>query len=839
MEVFKIFGTLGLRDNEYRQGLSRAEQQGQRASNNINKGFSNTGNMFGATGAAAMGMGASMLGVAGVTVGVGAALVGTISAGANFEKQLSSVKAMTGATDAQMAQMTAQAKQLGAETKFSASQAAEGMAFLGMAGFKTNDIMAAMPGMLNLAAAGNLDLGRAADIASNIMAGFGLEASQAGHAADVLAYASSNSNTNVEQLGEAMKYASGTASTVGFSMEETTAAMMAMADVGLQGSVAGQAFASSLGRLAKPSKEAQKAIDAMNISFFDQQGKIKPLPAIIGELEKGMGGMSEKQKTATLQTIFGAEAFKNWAALIKKGSTTLEENTTALEKSNGKAKEMADTMNDNLIGAWDGFTSKVEGLAITIFGILAPALYGILAGATAAVSGIDSFIQAIIPMDSYIQGIQNMTEAIKLMWKTASGDGEAGIAAVDLMTSMGLSPEAQEMAMSVIYNIQNGINLLKALVSGDWGEASKIMDKLGITPEAQAQITSIAQSIGVVISNLANIIGTMIGVAAQLVVHAWGLIMSATTAVWGAILPFVQPILSALASFVGSASTIISNFWKNNMEPIKTITTVVWNVVTSVTRAAMAIFGAVISATMGIIGPLISQTMNVISTVISVVLNVITGNWSGAWSSIKDFFSSTWDNIVSLAQGFVNGIGSLFQGFVSAIGNIFAPVAALIGAPFEAAWKTVDKVVGWIGGAVDKVAGFIGKIGDGAKALGGFVGLSFSAPVNNVQGSGGGAVAASSVNGFENGGLFKPNNERMIKIGDAKKYDEAVLPLEKGVLGMIGDKISENMKMQQPEVIEKEPPTFIIEVNGKRFARAIADDMNQVLGGLKVREVRQ
>ena len=121
-------------------------------------------------------------------------------------------------------------------------------------------------------------------------------------------------------MGEAMKYAAGTAHTVGFSMEETSAAIMAMANSGLQGSVAGQAFATSLGRLAKPTKEMRKVMDELNLSFFDQQGKIKPLPTIIKELEDKTGSMTNQQKSATLTTLFGAEAYKNWAALMQEGS---------------------------------------------------------------------------------------------------------------------------------------------------------------------------------------------------------------------------------------------------------------------------------------------------------------------------------------------------------------------------------------------------------------------------------------------------------------------------------------------------------------------------------------
>ncbi|WP_423249742.1 phage tail tape measure protein [Bacillus cereus] len=343
-------------------------------SNRMNRGFSGViptfSRMGGAIGAGAIAMG----GMAGIAVGVSSALVGIVSAGASYEQQMSKVKALSGASAQEMKLLDAQAKELGSTTKFSASEAADGMAFLGMAGYKTKDIMSAMPGLLDLAAAGALDLGQAADITSNIMAGFGLSAEKTGHASDVLAKAASNANTDVGQLGEAMKYLAPTAHSVGWSMEESTAAVMAMSDAGIQGSLAGQAFGSSLTRLAKPTKAMQKEMDKLGLTFFDSQGKMKPLPQLVGEIEGKTKGLTMEQKAAALSTIFGAEAYKHWAVLLEKGGKKLGENTKMLEKSDGAAKKMADTMNDNLIGSWDNFTSKLEGVAIAIFEKVGPSL---------------------------------------------------------------------------------------------------------------------------------------------------------------------------------------------------------------------------------------------------------------------------------------------------------------------------------------------------------------------------------------------------------------------------------------------------------------------------------
>ena len=304
-------------------------------------------------------------------LGVGTAAV---MVGAEFERSMSKVSALSGATGDDLKRLEGQARELGKTTVFSATQAAEAQAFLAMAGYEVNEILDSMPGLLDLAAAGQMDLGRAADITTNIMSAFGIEADRTAHVADALAKASASANTDVSQLGEAIKYLGPVANSLGWSLEESTAAVMSLSNAGIQGSMAGQAFASSLSRLAKPTREMENLMRDLNISFFDADGVMRPLPDVIAELERGLQGMTAEQKSAALSTLFGAEAYKHWAVLLDEGSETLSENTQMLVEADGAAKQMADTMSDNFIGALNQMKSALSESAIVIFKNIQPAL---------------------------------------------------------------------------------------------------------------------------------------------------------------------------------------------------------------------------------------------------------------------------------------------------------------------------------------------------------------------------------------------------------------------------------------------------------------------------------
>lgn len=339
---------------------------------------------------------ASVAALGTAAVATGAALK-SLNTAANYERQISRVSAISGATGSELKKLDDMALKLGQTTMFTATQAGEGMEYLALAGFKTTDIISAMPGMLDLAAAGSLDLGRAADITSDTMQAFGMKATEATHAADVFAYAQANANTNVEQMGEALKYSAPVANALKWSLEETSAATMVLANSGLKGSIAGQAFASSLARLAKPTKKMQKTMSKLNLEFFDANGKMKSMPELVKTLEKGMNGLTDKERSAAITTLFGAEAYKHWAILLSAGSDQLATMTNELKNADGAASKMAKTMSDNFAGSLNLLKASVETAQIKFMTPVLPVFQDLF-------KGIGSMI------DSNIGGIEKAGE---------------------------------------------------------------------------------------------------------------------------------------------------------------------------------------------------------------------------------------------------------------------------------------------------------------------------------------------------------------------------------------------------------------------------------------------
>lgn len=300
------------------------------------------------------------------TVALGALATNAIKTAASFEQSMSRVKAITGATAEEFEQLRNQSIELGAATVFSASQAAEAQSYLAMAGFKTNEILAAMPGVLNLAAAGQIELARASDIASNILTGFQLSAEESSRVVDVMAKAMTNSNTNIEQLGYAMKYVAPVAASVGISIEETAAAIGKLSDAGIQGEMAGTQMRAMLLRLISPVGEAEKIIEKLGIRVQTASGKLKSFPAIIEEVSRAFEGLREVEKAEYASRLVGMEATSGFMALLSAGSEELRNYTATLRDAAGTADELADIQTDNLNGAIIEFESALESLNITI-----------------------------------------------------------------------------------------------------------------------------------------------------------------------------------------------------------------------------------------------------------------------------------------------------------------------------------------------------------------------------------------------------------------------------------------------------------------------------------------
>lgn len=304
-------------------------------------------------------------------LGVGTAIT---MMSANFEEGMSEVQAISGATGKDLQMLTDKAKELGSSTKYSASEAAAGMSNLASAGFNVTEIMSAMPGMLDLAASGNIDLASAADIASSTLRGFGLEASEAAHVADVLAKAAADTNAGITDTGEAMKYIAPVAASMGFSLEEVTAAIGEMANAGIRGGQAGTTLRSALTRLANPSKEASDLMKELGFNAYDANDKMLPLKGIVENLDSSLEGLTEKQQQQAIATIFGQEAMSGMLTLIQAGPEQLDKLTNSLKISDGAASKMAKTMQDNLKGQLTTIKSKIEGAAISLGETLIPML---------------------------------------------------------------------------------------------------------------------------------------------------------------------------------------------------------------------------------------------------------------------------------------------------------------------------------------------------------------------------------------------------------------------------------------------------------------------------------
>lgn len=321
-------------------------------------------------------------------VALGGVATAAIKVGSDFEAQMSRVKAISGATGTEFEALRQQAIQLGADTAFSASSAAEGMENLAAAGFETAEIMDAMPGMLALAAASGEDLASSSDIAASTLRGFGLAASDAGHVADVLAENANRTNSSVAETGEAMKFVAPLARAAGISMEETAAAIGIMANAGIQGSQAGTTLRGALSRLSKPTKAMQEAMDELGVSFYDSDGKMKSLSDQVGMLKTAMAGMTDEQKNNYLVTLYGQESLSGMLALINEGEGALSDLTESYQNCDEAAQAAADTMQDNLAGAVEQLKGSAETLGIAFYDSVSTPLKEAAQAATESVNQI-------------------------------------------------------------------------------------------------------------------------------------------------------------------------------------------------------------------------------------------------------------------------------------------------------------------------------------------------------------------------------------------------------------------------------------------------------------------
>lgn len=368
----------------------------------------------------------------------GASLIGasfgvaeSVNSFQDFEAMMSQVKAISGATGQAFDDLTAKAQEMGATTKFTATESAEAFNYMAMAGWKPQQMIDGISGIMNLAAASGEDLGTTSDIVTDAITAFGLTAGDAGHFADVLAQASANANTDVSMLGESFKYVAPVAGAMKYSIEDTSLALGLMASANVKGSMSGTALKTSIANMVKPTNDMAEAMDKYGISIMDGEGNLKSLKGVIDNVRGSLGGLSRDEQTAVASTIFGKEAMAGMLAIVNASEEDYNKLSNAIYNANDAAQDMADTMLDNLKGSFTLMQSAIEGTENAFGKRLSPYLRGIAGGITDMMPEITDGINAVMDVaDDKIAGVKrkitDMTSSDE--WKNADLFGKIDIA---------------------------------------------------------------------------------------------------------------------------------------------------------------------------------------------------------------------------------------------------------------------------------------------------------------------------------------------------------------------------------------------------------------------------
>ncbi len=327
---------------------------------------------------------------AGAFFGVSLGLTDTINTQKDFEAAMSQVQAVSGADSEELEQLTKKAEEMGATTKFTATDSAEAFNYMAMAGWKTEDMLDGISGIMQLAAAANEDLGTTSDIVTDALTAFGLKASDAGMFSDVLAAASSNANTNVSMMGETFKFAASMAGSLGYSVQDVALMTGLMANSGIKASMAGTALNSIMTRLSTNTHHARDTLEELGIKFFDAQGNARPLVDVMEELRDATANMNDEQKTNIANAIAGTNSQKGLLAILNASEADYNKLADAIDNASGASKRMADTQLDNLKGSITLLQSAVDGVKISFGSRLNHYVRDVADGLTAAMPDVEA-----------------------------------------------------------------------------------------------------------------------------------------------------------------------------------------------------------------------------------------------------------------------------------------------------------------------------------------------------------------------------------------------------------------------------------------------------------------
>lgn len=667
MDVFNLCAKISLDTSEYESQLKKAKTNTKSVvsdlQNSYTKGFEKVSGTLAKVGTAIAGLGTAVGGYA-------------IKVGGDFEAGMSKVQAISGATGEDMEKLSELAKQMGKTTKFSASEAAEGYQYMAMAGWKTEDMLAGLPGIMNLAAASGESLATTSDIVTDVLTAMGKSAGDAGTFANVLASASSSSNTNVAMMGETFKYVAPLAGALGFNIEDLSQAIGLMANSGIKASQAGTSLRSILTRLASPTDEVETAMAKYGITIADSDGKMRSLSEIMQNLRESLGGLSEQEQTAAATAIGGQEAMSGLLAIVNASQEDYDNLAGAIANSTDAAENMANTMQDNLQGKLVILKSALEGVGISIYEKFEEPLKNAVEKVTEAVSNFDvdaaiekiqrvlEILKAIAPVVvGIVSALATLYAYFKVLKVIAKVKGiieavkKAGGVVAALGGPVGLviaAIVAVIAAITTLYATNKKFrDFVNNMISQIWEKVQGVVD--AVQPYLQAAMEFIKNAISDVVENAKPAVEA-IGNAFE---SAWSLIQT----VWSGVEPFFTGLFNVIGVLVRTVVGVIGA----QFQFAWTFVSAIWSVATS----------------------FFSTIWNTIAGIFAVVEAVLSGDFQGAWDAIMGIFATWKDFFMGLWQDVCDVFSGVFDFFTSVGGDIVQGIKDGI----SAAWDGLKKFV--------------------------------------------------------------------------------------------------------------------------------------------------
>ena len=607
-----------------------------------------------------------------VTAGVTALGTIAVKTGADFDSAMSKVAAVSGATGSEMDALREKAREMGSKTKFSASEAADAMNYMAMAGWKTGDMLEGIEGIMNLAAASGEDLASTSDIVTDALTAFGLSASDSGHFADILAAASSNANTNVSMMGETFKYAAPVLGSLGYSAEDSAIAIGLMANAGIKSSQAGTALRSAITNLAKPTGTVASAMEQYGISLTDSSGKMYSLRELMEQLRQKLGGLSEAEQAQAAASLFGKEAMSGMLAIINGSPADFEKLSNAIDTCsdtvdgyNGTTEKMAAVMQDNLAGQVTILKSQLEELAISFSDILMPTIRSI-------VSRIQELVDKLNQLDPQTK------ETIAKIALVAAALGPMLVVLGKTISSVGTVFSAVSKLPALFSAVQSGIGAitgalgvslgpLLAIIAAVAALVAAFMHLWKTNDEFKSNIIAIWEQIKNTFTGLTqgitdrlNALGFDFESFTDVLKAAWDGLCNLLAPIFEGVFQNISNIFSEFTGvLLGLLDVLIGLFtgdWEQCWNGIKGIFTSIWDFIVNTFR----------------------NIMNTLKGIADVVLGWFGTSWNEVWTSIKTFFVDTWNSIASFFTGIVTGIRDFFVNTWTSISNTFTAIVTAI-----------------------------------------------------------------------------------------------------------------------------------------------------------------